>query len=289
MRKSLIAAGTLAFALTLGACGEETTSGQATPGETFTDPVSLVSAATASANEKKSAHFTMDMNMGMASSTGEGQGFFDGENTKMAMTMSMDMSAMGQGNMDIEMRLLDNSMYMKMPNMPGMDSSKPWIKMDLDQASGASGMDMSKMMEQNDPTKALEMLKDSGDITSTQESEVNGVPATKYTIDVDVEKLMSQYGNGMDQMLDTQNMQLNTLPVEVWISDEQLPLRFTMKMGELMNKAMESSGQPMPEGMNFDNAHVTMTYSDWGEPVTIEAPPASEVTSGGPGGFRGGN
>lgn len=278
MRKSLIAAGTLAFALVLGACGEETTSGQASPGETFTNPASLVSAATASTEEKKSAHFTMDMNMGMMSSTGEGQGLFDGENSKMAMTMSMDMSAMGQGTMDMEMRLLDNTMYMKVPNMPGVDKSKPWMKMDLDQLSGASGMDMSKMMEQNDPTKALEMLKDSGDITSTEESEVNGVPATKYTIDVDVQKMMSQYGNGMDQMFDAQSMKVKTLPVDVWISEEQLPLKFRMNMGELMNSAMESSGQKMPKGMNFDNAHVSMTYSDWGEPVTIEAPPADQVS-----------
>lgn len=286
MRKSLIAASALAFALALGACGEETTSGQASPGETFADPVSLVSAATASTEEKKSAHFTMNMNMGTMSATSEGQGFFDGENTKMAMTMDMDMSAMGQGNMAMEMRLLDNTMYMKMPSMPGMNTSKPWIKTDLAEASGLGAMDMSKTMEQNDPTKALEMLKDSGEITSTEESEVNGVSATKYTIDVDVEKLMSQYGNGMDQMLDTQSMELNAVPVEVWISEEQLPLKFTMNMGELMNSAMESSGQPMPEGMNFDNAHVTMTYSDWGEPVTIEAPPASEVSEGN---FPGGN
>ncbi|WP_034270114.1 DUF6612 family protein [Haloechinothrix halophila] len=286
MRKSLIAAGTLAFALALGACGEETTAGQASPGETFTDPASLVSAATASTQEKKSAHFTMDMNMGTMSATGEGQGLFDGENTKMAMTMNMDMSAMGQGNMAMEMRLLDDTMYMKMPNMPGMDTSKPWIKMDLAQMSALGGVDMSKTMKQNDPTKALEMLKDSGDITSTEESDVGGVPATKYTIDVDVEKMMSQYGSGMGKMFDTQNMKLDALPVEVWISEEQLPLKFQMNMGELMNSAMESSGQPMPEGMNFDDAHVAMTYSDWGEPVTIEAPPASEVNEGN---FPGGN
>lgn len=286
MRKSLIAAGTLAFALALGACGEETTSGQASLGETFTNPASLVSAATASTNEQKSAHFTMDMNMGMMSSTGEGQGLFDGENSTMAMTMSMDMSAMGQGTMDMEMRLLDNTMYMKVPNMPGVDKSKPWMKMDLDQVSGASGMDMSKMMEQNDPTKALEMLKDSGEITSTEESDVDGVPATKYTIDVDLEKMMSQYGNGMDQMFDTKSMELDALPVDVWISEDQLPLKFRMNMGELMNSAMESNGQQAPKGMNFDNAHVSMTYSDWGEPVTIEAPPADQVSSKS---FPGGN
>lgn len=286
MRKPVIAAGALAFALVLGACGEDTTSGQASPGKTFTEPASLVSAATASTEEKKSAHFTMDMNMGMMSATGEGQGLFDGENSKMAMTMTTDMSALGQGSMDMEMRMLGQTVYMKLPNMPGMDKSKPWIKMDLDQMSGASGMDMSKMMEQNDPTKALEMLKDSGEIKSTEESEVNGVPATKYTIDVDVEKLMSRYGNGMEQMFDAQKMKLDALPVDVWISKEQLPLKFRMNMGEFMNSAVESSGQKMPKGMNFDNAHVSMTYSDWGEPVTVEAPPASQVSSKS---FPGGN
>ncbi len=285
MRTSLIAAGSLALALALGACDGETTGGTATPGETFTDTASLVSAAKESTSEKKSANFTLDMDMGPVKATGDGQGLFDGENSQMAMTMSMDMSAAGMGTMDMEFRMLDNVMYVKMPSgMTGANPAKPWAKMDLSDMSAAGGMDMAQLMEQNDPTKALEMLKGSGEITGTKETEVNGEPATKYTINVDFHKLMSQYGASMGHLSDMRGLKIDSVPVEAWINAENLPLRFKMDMSEIMNQAAKSSGQ-LPKGVNFDGAHMTMTYSDWGTPVSIEAPPESKIgKSGVPGG-----
>ncbi|MPY78684.1 MAG: hypothetical protein GEV04_09330 [Actinophytocola sp.] len=285
MRTTVIAAGSLALALTLGACGGESTGGTATAGKTFTDAASLVSAAKESTSEKKSANFTMDMDMGPVTATADGQGLFDGENSQMAMTMSMDMSAAGMGTMNMEIRMLDNVMYVKLPSgMPGANPAKPWTKMDLADMSAAGGMDMGQLMEQNDPTKALEMLKGSGEITGTEETQVNGEPATKYTVNVDFAKLMSQYGGGMGQLGDMRGLKIDTIPVEAWINAENLPVRFKMDMSEIMNQAAKSSGQ-MPKGVNFDGAHITMTYSDWGTPVSIEAPPASQIgKSGLPGG-----
>jgi len=277
MRTSLIAAGSLVLALALGACGGDTTGGTPTEGGPFTDTNSLVSAATQSTSEQRSANFTMDMDMGPVTATGNGQGLFAGKDSEMAMTFSMDMSALGQGTMKMEMRLLDNTMYMKLPQgVPGADPAKPWVKMDLAKMSAMSGMDPSQMMEQSDPSQALQMLKDSGEITATEQTQIDGAPATKYTIDVDFAKMMSQYGGSMGQLGQMRGLDIDTVPVQVWINEDDLPVQFTIDMSKILNQAVKASGQ-VPKGINFDGAHITTTYSDWGTPVSIEAPPASQV------------
>lgn len=277
MRTSLIAAGSLVLALALGACSGDTTGGTPTEGGSFTDTNSLVSAATQSTSEQRSANFTMDMDMGPITATGDGQGLFAGEDSKMAMTFSMDMSALGQGTMNMEMRLLDNTMYMKLPQgVPGADPNKPWVEMDLAKMSAMSGMNPSQIMEQSDPVKALQLFKDSGEITATEESEIDGAPATKYTIDVDFAKLMSLYGGSMGQLGQMRGLDIDTLPVQVWINEENLPVQYRFDMSEILNQAAKSTGQ-MPKGVSFDGSQFTMTYSDWGTPVSIEAPPASQV------------
>lgn len=279
MRKSLMVAGGLALALALVGCGETT---EGTPTAAFGDAKSLVSAASESTAKQKSSKMTMEMKMGPITATGNGVGLYDGANSKMAMTMSMDMSAAGMGPMEIEMRMLDGVVYMKMPSgmagMPEGDQSKPWIKMDLSDMAGAGGMDISKMMEQNDPTKMLELLEESGKLTGTEQTQVDGRPATKYSFDVDFKKMMEQYGGGLGQMGDLDGLDMDSMPMHVWINAENLPVQFTIDMSDVMKKAVESAGSSAPAGMNFDNASMTMKYTDWGTEVTVEAPPKSEIS-----------
>jgi hypothetical protein len=47
-----------------------------------------------------------------------------------------------------------------------------------------------------------------------------------------------------------------------WLDDEQLPVRTAIDMGEL--------------------GVVEMNFSDWGEPVDIQAPPRSQITKQNP-------
>lgn len=150
----------------------------------FSDAQSLVRAASESTAEKKSAK------------------------------LSMDMSAAGMGDMDIEMRMLDDAMYLRMPSgTPEADPEKPRMKLDLDELGAESGMDMNQMLEQNDPTKMLELLKESGDIVSTDENaKVDGQPATKYTVNVDFAKLMEQYGASAGDMVDVGELDIDTMP-----------------------------------------------------------------------------
>lgn len=267
MRKALIAAGGLALALTLGACGDKI-GGTATA---FDQAPDLVAAAKESAAEKKTAKITMDMNMGIMTMKGNGQARFDGANTAMAMTMQV----MGQS---VEMRMLDKTMYMKLPaGMPGSDPAKPWAKMSMADLAGA-GQNLDKMMEQSDPTKTLELLQQSGTIVSSEETQLDGQSATHYKVDVDFAKAMEQFGAGAAGAAELEEMKkagIKKMPIDVWLSDDNLPLQFEIQLGDILKKVSQQQGQTMPPGM--EQAKMTMKYTDWGGPVTIEAPPADQV------------
>lgn len=281
MRKALIAAGGLALALTLSACGDKTIGGS--PSTTFTDAPALAAAAKESASEKKTAKFTMDMNMGFMSMKGNGEARYDGANSEMSMTMD----AMGQ---QMEMRLVDRTLYMKMPpGMPGADPAKPWAKMSLEELGG-SGANLDQMLEQSDPTKMLEMFQETGTITNSEETTLDGQSAVHYTVEVDFEKVLEKLGAGAAMGADElKNSGIDKMPVDVWLSEDNLPLQIEIKLGEMMKKAAGKSAEGIPTSLNMDNAKMTMTYSDWGAPVNIEAPPADQVSEQAVPGLGGGN
>lgn len=251
MRKALIAAGALALALTVGACGDDKKSGSPIGGDNggtgqtggiFNDAQSLVDAAKEGTQNAKSVKFTMEGTTAGQTLKGQGAAVFDGANTKMSMTMDM----MGQ---QIEVRLIGTTMYMKMPaGMPGADPSKPWMKLDL------SGMPGAGQIENSDPTKMLEtMLAAGAEIKNSEQTELDGQQVTHYSIEVDTAKMMEKMGGASGQVPSG----MEKMPMEVWINAENLPVQVEVDM----------AGQ----------GKMTMKYSDWGSPVTVEEPPADEV------------
>lgn len=279
MRKALIVAGGLAFALTLSACG-------GSGGGKFEDVNGLVRAASASTEKAESATFTMDMKIGPITMTGQGAGSYEGADPKMQMTMSMDMSALGAGvgKVDMEARLLGRDMYLKMPSdLPGIttDPAKPWFKTDLADVVPGSGVDMSKYLEQTDPGKMIEVLKESGELVDTDpNASVNGQPATKYSFEVDFDKMMESYGGSLDGMEGLSGIDLDAIPMDVYLDREDLPVQMRIDFADLMEQIVDAAGgeDQLPPGMSFDDAYVQMTFADWGSEVTVEAPAANEIT-----------
>lgn len=265
MRKVGIAAGALALALTLGACGGDSITGSGTAA--FDNSQQLVAAAKQSTAEKKSAKFTMSFTGMGQTMNGSGVGRFDGANSAMSMTMQL----MGQ---NMEMRLVDRAMYMKMPGMPGTDPAKSWIKMSLDDVPGGGAA-----LENSDPAKVMETLVQSGTIKKSEETQLDGKDVVHYVIDVDVVKMMDQMGGGQADAKTKKMIQdsgIKTIPMELWLDSENLPVQMVMDMGPMMRQAAEKSGSTAPAGTG--EMKMTLKYSDWGTDVAVEAPPADQVS-----------
>lgn len=263
MRKALIAAGGLALALTLGACGDNSIGGSGTAA--FDNAQSLVAAAKESTAEAKTAKFTMDFSFGRQSMNAAGEGRFDGVNSAMKMTMRV----MGQ---NMEMRLVDEMMYLKMPGgMPGAESGKAWIKMSMTDLPGGN----TAALENSDPAKMLETLVQTGNITSSEQTQLDGVDTTHYTIDVDVAKMMESVGEADARTQQKmKEMGVKTVPMELWLNSDNLPVQVVMDMTEMMGKLAKESSGSVPSGP----AKMTMKYTDWGTEVDVDAPPADQVS-----------
>jgi hypothetical protein len=272
MRKAGTALAAFALAATLGACGGNagTDNGTATntgTADTGTDnkPMSIVDLAQSIGDETadaSSAHMKMTAQAAGQDITGEGDLKFGSDDAAMAMDLGTSEGA-------ISMVFLDGVLYMKLPQevQPG----KPWIKIDpkSNNAVGKALGGINEQLSKNaDPRAVLKEFEKSGQITNTQQETLDGKETTHYTITVDVQKMAdSQTDPTAKQALQSAiNAGMKDFPVNVWVDDEDLPVRFTMET-------------PMPDGQgSTTSTKVQVDYSDWGKPVTVEAPPADQTT-----------
>ncbi|WIX82072.1 hypothetical protein QRX50_15565 [Amycolatopsis carbonis] len=284
MRKTtfVVAAGA-ALALVLTGCGSKAENGTAAPAgdkaasgiaAPFANVLELASASKQGTAKSKSSKMSMTMSIGGKNMTAEGLMSYDPANLKMSMTMTTD----GQQS---EIRLIDKTMYMKLPASEAaqMGTDKPWVKISPDSddpISKALSGSMSQASEQSDPTKILDQISQAGRIVSSDQTTLDGQPVNHYKVEIDVAK-------GIDKMLDSvpaesrdQAKQLLEgknikMPAEIWLNKDQLPLQITMDEGELM-KALGAPASAAGSGK------ILVKYSDWGTPVDVTAPPADQVT-----------
>jgi hypothetical protein len=270
MRKTGIALSAFALAMTLGACGgngsgdsgnTNTNTNTNAPAEAAGNVADLAKSIGDQATAKNSAHLTMSGNFGGEEMTGEGDVSFDATNPAMSIDMKMSSG-------DVSMLLVDQVVYIK---VPGQEiDGKPWLRIDTNSDNPLAKVfaTMSEQMSKNaDPRTALEQFKEAGEVTDSKTEELDGKQTTHYTITVDVQKLADAQTDptqkaGLDAAI---KAGLKDFPVEVWIDEEQLPVRVAFDM-------------PAPDGKGGTaTAQMQMDYTDWGKPIDVTAPPADQV------------
>jgi LppX/LprAFG-like lipoprotein len=149
----------------------------------------------------------------------------------------------------VDMVLLDNVIYMKSKIFGSGDK---WIKLDLDDPNSPLGA----LGDQLNPASSLENLVDGiKSATYVGNEDVDGEALDHYTAVIDTTSLLK----GMPAAAAGSAGLPPTLNYEVWFDGDGFIRKFSVDMG--------TTGTS--EG----------TFSDWGTPVDIAAPPASQVTS----------
>ncbi|QKW39347.1 hypothetical protein HUT06_39335 [Actinomadura sp. NAK00032] len=218
--------------------------------------------------------FKADMSMQMAG-TSQGDMTMDGTmqyRTKPDIAYSMNfqnMTVAGKSMGGMEQRLVGGAMYMKMPalsQLPG-GASKPWIKVSLDELSKQSGMNLDQMLQQSrqmDPVQNTKMLTASKDAREVGEETVGGVKTTHYTgtyrMEDAIAKLPPEQQEAYRKTLAQVGMQ--NMHFDLWVDGQQLPRQMIMKTAQGAQGTMT----------------VTTSYREFGKPVQIDEPPASQVT-----------
>jgi hypothetical protein len=258
---SLTVCGIAVAVATLAACGTTTTAGAAKPAVTTVgDLAHLVSSRTSTAH---TAHVTVDTKTSGIDVTGTGQLDLDGTASKLALTMSMPEIS------NLDMILTGGTMYMKIPQNL-VKTAKPWVRFDsagTDPVSKSLAAMTSQEQQSVDPTKMLSQIAPYGTITKSAKVTVDGQPATRYTISVDTAKLMASktITPQTRQLLDSSGAKLPAhVDYDLSLNSANLPVRLSF------------SEKVTIKGKSTQIA-TTMTYSDWGQPVSIQVPAADQV------------
>jgi hypothetical protein len=238
------------------------------------NPLALIAASADTTTEAGSAKTSMQMHM----ETPQGEidmdadGAFDFDSKLGRMTMHMTVPG-APGPMDIEMVFQNLVIYMKYPAIAELPGSKPWIRMDLEKMGKETGMDLGALTQgaNNDPSQALDYLRGVSDVEVVGEEEVRGAPATHYKGEIDFDKVVSQAPADLQERIKASIDLLkdsiggSTIPVEVWIDEEGRVVRMVQDIS-FTEGAQKGSTMSM-----------TAEFFDFGTPVKITTPPASQV------------
>lgn len=247
------AALTLTAGLALTACGSDEKSTDS-PGDkpvaaggdlTAENFIERVSTAQMKAG---SSHVSLSMEIAGQKVSGEGDMTTGDDPADAAMAMTMDYPGMGK----MDMRLVEGVMYLNI----GPLTQNKFIKVDLADADNPLAEQYGSVLDQIDPAKQFELFEKAlieferaGDV-----EKIDGVDATPYRLVLDTQVVMEAAGAGDQTELAGVP---ETLEYTMFIGDDDLPRRLVM---DLMGMGM------------------TMDYSKWGDKVTVEAPPADQIS-----------
>jgi len=164
--------------------------------------------------------------------------------------------------------LVDKMLYLKIPAL-AEQAGKPWVGFSLDQLGKATGIDVKGMEDQGhqaDPALNAKMLTASKDVHSVGKETVDGVSTTHYQGTIALTEALNKLGT--DERAQAQKIfgqtGLDKLSFNTWIADDQLPRKMTLAT---------------PQGAKVQ-FNTTMNYTDFNAPVSITAPPKSQVADG---------
>jgi hypothetical protein len=252
------------MALALGACASlepSTPSEGSEAAETAAAPASNIAELVEqmSASEASSAHVEITYSGKLAKTSG-----LDASTTTADIayggsvqesTMHMSMAVMG---MDVDMILVDGIMYLGMGEL----SDDKYFSISLEEM--AKDPSMSAMLDTLDSIDAAaygEMVADA--VTSfehTGTEQVAGVDADVYTMTVDPTKIDGAALGFDEAMVDPMLDEVGEMTVVYTIGPDGLPLK--------TDNIMKVDGQKLI---------TESTFSAWGEPVDVEAPPKADV------------
>ncbi|MEE6260615.1 LppX_LprAFG lipoprotein [Plantactinospora sonchi] len=203
----------------------------------------------------KADSVTMTMEGTTAGEKMKMQGMLDlREPVKAEMTME------GPDGAPTTVRMIGPVFYVEVPEADRADmGGKRWFKMDLSAAGAQGGMDFAKQLEEIDPTKQVKTLLATEGTTVVGEETVNGVRTVHYTVTTPVATYLGQLDADARKLVEEQLTKngVKEVKIDLWVDEQYLPRRAHVVMGTMSDTKID--------------------YTDYGKPVNIETPAASET------------
>jgi hypothetical protein len=204
--------------------------------------VKLIKAA---ADNATTAALELDLSAAGNDITADGVLDYQAEPPNMALKMTVPQL----GDSPLELRLLDSTIYLSAEQM----TQGKFVKFGLDDPNNPFGTGLS---DTADPLKSLEKLEESmKGATFVGEEDVDGDNLAHYEVTVDSSKMGDTAALGGAAAADLPD----EITYDIWFDPEDLIRRLTFDLADA-------------------DTSVEMKLSDWGKPVTIEAPDKDQIT-----------
>jgi len=186
-----------------------------------------------------------------------------------SLEMSMTMQGAGQNISEI---LIGDQIYLDYPALSSvLGGGKQWSEINLAEASGSLGAFSSVInsARNENPLNGLSALIASKQVTKVGAETVQGQQTTHYNGTLNVTQFLQSGAVGTSlssAQIGTLKSQLQSggvtsETIDLWVGSNGLPVQ------------VKTSGQS-----SAGLVSMTMDLSDWGAPVQVTAPPASEVS-----------
>jgi hypothetical protein len=182
--------------------------------------------------------------------------------TDYAAEMSMALPSLGKVRVVVQPKVL----YMRLPAAAGLPAGRPWIKIQAssnDPLSKALGPVMDKLQQSFDPGRNLRALTVIPKLTAAGTEALDGVQTRKYTATVDLSEAAAKATGPLAEQFRTLVAGgMTKMDYTLWVDGKNLPRRFQTVTATANGKVT-----------------ATVTYRDWGKPVTIKVPPARQIAN----------
>ncbi len=170
---------------------------------------------------------------------------------------------------EMEVREIGDTVYLKFPLFTAMFGAETdWVSMPAEEG-GDFTSDFETMP--TDPGDLLGNFDPAGATVTTIGSEnINGVETTHYMIELDISE-MEMSAEERAELEQSGIWAEGVIPMDLWVSDAGYMVRMIMEI--------DGSGMDLPADESFESMTLHYDFFDVNEPVTIEPPPASDVTS----------
>ena len=269
MRKLSIAIAVMGVAVALAACSSSkpdsspsspspassSSSSSTTRGAgTGIDAAAFVAQATAATEKAQTVKIKESMSLLGVPITANGVARFGDQTADADVTSTTPVGP-------VQVIIVDGDVYTK--GLSRGNPSKPWTK------NAGESKEIAEALKQADPRMALKMFSDVGTLKQMGTETVNGVSATHYSVTVELAKVAQQHPELADILNVLIQNGVKTQDVQLWVDSQKRPVRLVTS-AQLPN--------PVKPGAKI-NSTQSVDFTDWGAPVTIQAPPADQVAS----------
>lgn len=238
-----------ALPLVLVACG----GGSSSSKQVDLNPVAYVQQAAKQSAQAPSEHVDLSATATLQGNPFSLTGAGDFDSAKKSGQMTVHANVQGL-DMQIDEVLDGTTIYLKSPLLSAsLPAGKTWMKLDLQKAGKAEGVDLSQLMGQ-DPAQSFAQLQASGNVTKVGDETIDGVDTTHYRGTIDLSKL-PQAG----KLKALANAKYG--PYDVWIGKDD---GYVHRVKSSYSVGQQSFG-------------LTMNFSDFGKDVIVDVPGASDT------------